>query len=954
MGSTQRLILLVVAGFAAATLPALAWIFLHDEGKPAPQQQEASVEAPVPDAADVLEQRLQSRIIERTDLEVSVPGDTLLRIQRLTRAPGEGADAEGMTLDLAALWTVRRGQLGREIEDLWNRLPDDCETIHGSATVTMGLQGADGAPVVLETASVTLIRGPEGLGIRIIKELPDGASLALDMERVARTGNVHLTATAGSPWPVSPAWLPKGWSLRFGRLDLMGTAGLVVQGLKVTDTVGNEVFRAEKLTVEAEGTVPLALLRDGLPGRSIGVERSVSLKAQAVGLRWPEALQLPLLEELGALEGGGAGWLEATSLVRGSGVPFKLEGIVTERNGREIAKAASLESIEGRSLVVRDVSLTPGILGFSAKGPEIRASVDSYGVVEWRVEGLAATIAPGPADLLRITVWASGVVAHFKSMLARSEEGEDPATQSPGDFLPDTRPLRDLLENQRVFCEGCALALSAGPVDLAFKAVKLSAIWEHASELSLRFEAGGVEGTDDLSGPFVLSAALDSAGNPAKLQARLGGEKISTLFRRAFPGQALREGAIELDVSWTRSDHGAVFGGWVRGTDLLLEHRWIAGWPVRFPSLRVEVEGLWDEKSDRLDVSVSRAELGQVWGRGSLKIGRISGIRTYELSVDFPEQDCGKLFRAIPRELAPHLADAVFQGSLWFRGAFNVDLGDIRKTIKVDLSGEWERCRAVTLGPKVNVDALNSEDFIHRVVVKGEDLGVVVGPGTGDFTQLHRIPKYVQAAAWGTEDLAFFKHQGFKLSLIRRALILLFERGYFAYGGSTVSQQLVKNLFLYRSKTLSRKLEEAIITWHMERTLSKERILELYLNCIEFGPRIWGIKRAARTYFGKRPDQLTPLEGAFIMANKPDPPYGYYMYKRGQVNDRWKKKLKRVMDRLHFQMGVISASQYEAESHFEPRFRGAAGLPADGEAPPPDGEPPVEPPPAVDEGTVQL
>ena len=59
------------------------------------------------------------------------------------------------------------------------------------------------------------------------------------------------------------------------------------------------------------------------------------------------------------------------------------------------------------------------------------------------------------------------------------------------------------------------------------------------------------------------------------------------------------------------------------------------------------------------------------------------------------------------------------------------------------------------------------------------------------------------------------------------------------------------------------------------------------------------------------------------MANKPDPPYGYYMYRRGEVNDRWKKKLKRVMDRLHFQMGAITASQYEAESHLEPKFAGA-------------------------------
>ena len=77
------------------------------------------------------------------------------------------------------------------------------------------------------------------------------------------------------------------------------------------------------------------------------------------------------------------------------------------------------------------------------------------------------------------------------------------------------------------------------------------------------------------------------------------------------------------------------------------------------------------------------------------------------------------------------------------------------------------------------------------------------------------------------------------------------ERGRFVYGGSTISQQLVKNLFLTRQKNISRKIEEAIITWKMEEVVSKDRIMELYLNCIEFGPNIYGIRHAAQHYFGK-------------------------------------------------------------------------------------------------------
>ena len=937
MTGTQRLILLVIGGIAVATLPALIWLSMHQVESPGPVAP-APVPA-VPDAADILEQRIQARVVERNDLEVAVPGERLLRIERLTRRPGEAAVAEGLRLDLPTLWTDHRGKLGRKIEGFWSRFPDDCDTLRTqAATVITGLSRIDGTALVLESVPLTLTRGHGGLGIRIQKDLGDGTSLILELERVSLTGNIHLTAIVGGRLPVSTPWLPAGWSLRFGRLDLMGTSGLVVQGLHVSDAAGVEVLRIDKLTVEADGSVPSGLLRDGLPGAAIGAARRVGLVAADVGLRWPDAARLPMLAELKPLAVAGAAWVTTARLTRASDASLHLDDVAIVQEDRTMAKAASMDLVEGPALVFRTVTLTPGHIGFSAEAPEIRVGVDSYGMMEWRLNDLSASIKPGPMDLMKATVWGTATLSKFKAVLARPDEGETiPVAASIEDLCPDLRPLREFFDGHRIRCEGCAFAVVAGPVDMAFKRVTASVGWEHASELTLGFEAGGVEGTDDLAGPFALSAGLDAAGSLTRLQARLGGEKISALIRRAVPGQALREGSLEIDLAWSASDLGAVFGGWVRGTDLLLEHPRIAGWPVRVHGLRVEVDGLWDEKADRIKITVPRLELGQVWGRGSLEVGRLSAVRTFNAEVDFPEQDCGQLFAALPKELVPHLADAVFQGSLWFRGIFKVDLEDVRKTIKLDMSGDWDRCRAVTLGPTVNVDALNRDDFVHRVVVKGEDLGVVVGPGTDAFTQLHRIPKYVQAAAWGTEDLAFFEHRGFKLSLIRRAVILLLERGYFAYGGSTVSQQLVKNLFLYRAKTLSRKLEEAIITWHMEKTLSKERILELYLNCIEFGPRIWGVKRAATIYFGKRPDELSPLEGAFIMANKPDPPYGYYMYRRGKVNDRWKKKLGRVMDRLHHQMGVINAAQYKAESHFEPRFRRPGG-----------DEPPAAPPPAVD------
>ncbi len=204
---------------------------------------------------------------------------------------------------------------------------------------------------------------------------------------------------------------------------------------------------------------------------------------------------------------------------------------------------------------------------------------------------------------------------------------------------------------------------------------------------------------------------------------------------------------------------------------------------------------------------------------------------------------------------------------------------------------------------------------------------MLIGENPVGFIHLDQIPKVVQAAAYGTEDLAFFRHNGFRLGLIRRAIILYLERGYYAYGGSTISQQLVKNLYLTRTKTISRKFEEAVIVWKMEKEVSKERIFELYLNCIEYGPRIWGIAKAARTYFGKHPTQLHGMEAAFIMGLKPDPGYGYLQFRRGRLNKHWRKNLERVVKRL-LDMGAISAEKYDLYMRSRLIFKIPGAVPA--------------------------
>ena len=121
------------------------------------------------------------------------------------------------------------------------------------------------------------------------------------------------------------------------------------------------------------------------------------------------------------------------------------------------------------------------------------------------------------------------------------------------------------------------------------------------------------------------------------------------------------------------------------------------------------------------------------------------------------------------------------------------------------------------------------------------------------------------------EDINFFSHRGFDLGEIRIAVTKAIEDGAPPRGASTITQQLAKNLWLSPSRSPLRKLEEAILTWQLERTLPKRRIFELYLNVVEFGPAVYGVEAASRRYFGKSASAVADDEAAELAASLPSP-----------------------------------------------------------------------------------
>ena len=147
----------------------------------------------------------------------------------------------------------------------------------------------------------------------------------------------------------------------------------------------------------------------------------------------------------------------------------------------------------------------------------------------------------------------------------------------------------------------------------------------------------------------------------------------------------------------------------------------------------------------------------------------------------------------------------------------------------------------------------------------------VLGPRNPRWIPLAQIPLALQWAVIVAEDDTFYQHNGFNFSAMRDALWENVKRLKPARGGSTITQQLAKNLYLSRKKSLARKLKEAVIAWKLERHLSKNRILELYLNIIEWGPGVYGVEEASWHYFRKSPVDLNFFESVLLAAIIPSP-----------------------------------------------------------------------------------
>jgi len=244
----------------------------------------------------------------------------------------------------------------------------------------------------------------------------------------------------------------------------------------------------------------------------------------------------------------------------------------------------------------------------------------------------------------------------------------------------------------------------------------------------------------------------------------------------------------------------------------------------------------------------------------------------YALGLYMPRLGANAFFSSLPVGLFRNIGIPKATGTLEYRFRFAMEHEKPRDCI---LESQMWPSKDFTIVQWGNVDPrIMNGVFTYTYWDKGEPVArFEVGGDNGNFTPLESISKDLVRCVLRSEDPDFFHHQGFYMDAFRSSIAQNYRQKRFARGGSTISMQLVKNVFLGRRKTIARKVEEILLTWLMERRslVSKNRMMEVYLNVIEWGPGIFGATEAARFYFHKHPSELTLGECTFLASIIPMP-----------------------------------------------------------------------------------
>ncbi|MGB4776309.1 MAG: biosynthetic peptidoglycan transglycosylase [Daejeonella sp.] len=310
--------------------------------------------------------------------------------------------------------------------------------------------------------------------------------------------------------------------------------------------------------------------------------------------------------------------------------------------------------------------------------------------------------------------------------------------------------------------------------------------------------------------------------------------------------------------------------------NMLINHPRIAGNDIIVPNGSIETDMLIGENFIAVDSS-STIRLKNIEAHPFLKY-TLHPKKIYELKLHTDELEAQQLFDAFPQGLFESLEGIQVAGKLQYDLNFYLDTKQPDQVV-FD-SRLIQRGFKITKWGKTNLQKINNS-FIYTPYEYGKPMrNITIGLQNPNYTPIEEVSSYLKNALLTAEDPSFYTHHGFVEESIRKSIATNFKEKAFKRGGSTISMQLVKNVYLSRQKTLARKIEEILLVWIIEnsRLSSKQRMFEAYLNLIEWGPNVYGIGEASRYYFSKHPSQLNLGESIFLASIVPKPKSALYSF----------------------------------------------------------------------------
>jgi hypothetical protein len=279
----------------------------------------------------------------------------------------------------------------------------------------------------------------------------------------------------------------------------------------------------------------------------------------------------------------------------------------------------------------------------------------------------------------------------------------------------------------------------------------------------------------------------------------------------------------------------------------------------------------------------------------------------YKLKVAIPKMKAKDFISSLPDGLFTHFQGMEAEGNFDYNLNFSFNKNKPDQLV-FDSKIKKENLKITKYG-EANLNKLNGE-FIYRALIKNVlQRPILVGSANPNYTPLNQISPYLTKCVLTTEDPSFFSHHGFINEAFKQSIIKNIKTKKFSRGASTISMQLVKNVFLTREKTVSRKLEEILLVYILEnnRIVSKERMLEVYFNIIEWGPNVYGIGEASHFYFQKNPSELTLNECLYLARIIPSPKKFMYQFNdQGMLKD-FATRQESFLTNIMFRRGLLIA-----------------------------------------------